>query len=367
MRNIILGAIAGLVLGSAVALAYSDYVADVKLADLQAQLDAANEKLAKAAKDHKPAPPELTAATEQIDELQATNDDLKKQLAAAKSAPAVTQAPPAFNPMMLMGMMRGMRGGLGGGPGRMLLLQTRLHLTADQTAKLRAAMAADDKARRAAFEQRRQNGGGPPNPQDFAKFNTFDQTLDSILTPDQKTAYQQVQADEQSSRAETAATIQVNTMAPLLQLTDAQKDQISSALYETQMSSPDPMTLMGNPNAATIMAQQAKAAQDALTKVLTPDQQTVYQQAAQVLNDFGGGPGGGRQRGNGGGGNGGNNAPAPATAAATPAPAAAAPATDGSTPAATTTPAATDASSTATNAPTATDSSTTNAAPAAAQ
>ncbi len=52
MRNVILGTVAGLILGSAGALAYSHYLGDGRLlADLQSQLDAAQADLAKVKTD----------------------------------------------------------------------------------------------------------------------------------------------------------------------------------------------------------------------------------------------------------------------------------------------------------------------------
>jgi hypothetical protein len=115
-----------------------------------------------------------------------------------------------------------------------------------------------------------------------------------VLSSDQKAAYQQVQADEQTSRANTAATIQVNQITPLLQLSDAQKDQVFNAVYQVQMSAPDPTTLFGNPNAMSVLSSQSQATQAALAKVLTIDQMALYQQQQQAAPQFGfGGRGGG--------------------------------------------------------------------------
>jgi hypothetical protein len=215
------------------------------------------------------------------------------------------------------------RGGFQGQQ-RLLLLQSRLHLTPDQAAAVKAAMDADAQQRRALGRQLFQ--GGTIDPQAAAKANTLDQTLATVLTPEQKTAYQQVQADEQTSRADTSATMQMNQVAPLLQLSDSQKDQVFNALYQVQMSAPDPTSLMTNPNAASVIASQAQATQAALAKVLTPDQMALYQQQAQLAPVFG--PGGGGRQGGGGGGGAGNGGPGTTTltGAATPAPAAATPA-----------------------------------------
>ena len=124
-----------------------------------------------------------------------------------------------------------------------------------------------------------------------------------------------MQADEQASRADTTATVQVDQMAPLLQLSDTQRDQVMSALYQVQVAAPDPTSLMTNPNAASIIANQAQATQEALAKVLTPAQMALYQQQAQAMPTYGGMG----RRGFGEGGNGGGTAnpnPAGGTGAA---------------------------------------------------
>ena len=382
MIKAILGVVAGLMLGTAGALAYSHYLGDgALLADLQAQLDAANDKLAKAGEEKQSLASETSGVSAQVDQLESSNEALKKQIEDLKSnAPAATVAPaPAINPMMLMGMMRGMmRGGMQGQQ-RMLLLQSRLHLTPDQATAIKAAMDADNKARRDLMQQMFRNGG-KVDPQAAANANSLDRVLATTLTPEQELAYKQVQSDEQASRADTQATIQIDQMMPLLQLTDAQKDQVYNSIYQAQLTAPDPTSLMGNPNAASVMMAQAKATQDAMTKVLTPDQMTLFQQEAQAMPQFGGpggqggrrgqnggGPGGGGPGGGGPNGGGGNGAPAGATltSAATPAPA---PATDGSAaPAPASAPAADGSAAATTNAPaaaTTADSATTNAPPA---
>jgi Spy/CpxP family protein refolding chaperone len=323
MRNAILGTVAGLAIGTVGALAYSHYLGDgALLADLQSQLDAANADLAKAKNDRQQLAKETSGVSDQVDQLEASNEDLKHQLDDVKKASPTTNAPP-LNPMALFGMMRGMgRGGMQG-PQRMLLLQSRLKLTPDQAAKIKAAMDADAQARRTLMQQAFRNGG-KIDPQAAAAANTLNQTLTTVLTPEQQIAYQQVQADEQASRADMAATMQVDQMSPLLQLSDSQRDQVSQALYQVQASAPDPESLMANPNAAAVVAAQAQATQDALAKVLTPDQMALYQQMGQSFSQGGGRFGRGGGGGGGGGGGNGNGAaptpaPAPTTAAAPPA------------------------------------------------
>ena len=291
MRNAILGTVAGLALGTVGALAYSHYVSDGRIADLQAQLDAANGKLAKVTQEKQQIAKETTGVSDQVDHLMASNEDLKRQLDDLKKTPATAAATAPVNPMALAGVVMGMfRGGMQSQQ-QLFLLQSRLHLSPDQATAIKAAMDADNKARRDLMQQMFRNGG-KIDPTAAAAANTLDQTLTSVLSPAQQAQYQQVQADEKTSRADTSATVQMNQVAPLLQLSDSQRDQVFNALYQVQMSAPDPMTLMTNPNAATIISQQAQATQDALSKVLTVDQMTLYQQQAQAAptrGRFGGG------------------------------------------------------------------------------
>jgi len=289
MRNALLGTFAGLVIGTVSALAYSHYLGDGKLlANLQAQLDAANASLAKAAQEKQRMAKETASISDQVDHLLAANDDLKHQMDGAQKPTTPAVAAPPINPVTLAGMVAGMfRGGGFQTQQRMFLLQSRLHLTPDQATAIKAAMDADAKVRRDIMQQIFRNNG-KVDPQTAANANTLDQTLATVLTPVQQTAYQQVQAEEKTSRVDTSATVQVNQIAPLLQLSDTQKDQVFNALYQVQMAAPEPASLMTNPNAASIMAAQAKATQDALAKVLTPAQMALYQQQGQSLS---GGPG----------------------------------------------------------------------------
>ena len=381
MRTALLGTVAGLLLGTVGALAYSHYLGDGSLlSDLQAQLDAANAKLAQSEADKKLLKEQNNGESEQLNQLVTSNEELKKQVAnpgEASSAPAApAEQPSIFNPDLMRAIMGAMRGGGGGFRSpeqRMFLLQKRLNLTADQSAKLKAAMDADQKARRELFQQARDNGTRP-DMQAMAAINSFDKTLTTSLTQYQQTQYQQLQSDEKTARAESSATSQVDNMMPLLQLTDDQKEKAMNALYQQQLSAPDPQTLMANPTAAVgTLTQQGQTIQSALKNVLTPDQYALYQQNEQIqmqamANNGGGRRGnnnGGNGNGNGGGNNGGGNGTPPtqtASAVAPPTPTTASADSTTNAPAAATTnaPAAStaDATSTATN----TASATTNAA-----
>jgi hypothetical protein len=102
----------------------------------------------------------------------------------------------------------------------------------------------------------------------------------------------------------------VNQVTPLLQLSDSQKDQVYNALYQVQSTAPDPTSLIGNPDAASILAAQTKATEAALGTVLTPAQMALYQQEEAATPRFGG---------RGGRGGGGGTTPAATSAPQTPA------------------------------------------------
>ena len=126
---------------------------------------------------------------------------------------------------------------------------------------------------------------------DAGKIKSADQTIQEVLTPDQKTAYQSMQADEKKSRAETSASLEMNQVAPMLNLNENQKDQVESALYQVQIDSQDPKWLQqhssstpGDPTA--YLDAEEKAKEDALTSLLTPDQMTAYKQQQQSQLDM---------------------------------------------------------------------------------
>ena len=308
MRNILLGAVAGLLLGTVGALAYSHYLGDGSLlADLQARLDAANAALAKTEQTRKVLASESTSLTAQVDQLQKSNEELK-QTASAAPAPTAAPPPPTGGDLgALAGVMRNMfrNGGFQTPQQRMLLFKTRLHLTSEQTTAIQSAMDADEKARRDLMRQAFQNGGRV-DPAAAAKANTLETTLATVLNPEQQRSYAQLQTDEKTARADSMATSQIDSMMPLLQLSDSQKDQVYSALYQAQMGAPDPSGLMLNPNPMGALTSQAQATSAALAKVLSADQMTLYQQQNQAF----GGPG--RRLGN----NGPNALPPPGSAPA---------------------------------------------------
>jgi chromosome segregation ATPase len=288
MRNAIVGAMAGLIFGAACALGYSHYLGEGKqLADAQDQLSKATANLTKATEDTKAAKQETESMTAQIQQLSSTNEKLKQQVEIAAQAPTLAAAP--ANPFANMGgamkeyMARQSES-------KFQLLVSKLHLSVDQQAALKAAM--DDENKRNQEMTGKMFSGGKIDPQamaDLKSHKTVDETMNEILNPEQKTQYKQIETDEKNSAAETVASVEMNQFAPALQLSDSQKDQVYTALTQVQLQASDPDWIKNNMtpgNTAGFLDAQAKAKEDALAKILSPDQLATYRQQAQSMLDM---------------------------------------------------------------------------------
>ena len=290
MRSLLI-AIGALALGAVGALGYSHYLGEGKqLAELQDQLNAANANVAKLTQASQQAKSETDAMSAQIQQLSVTKEELKKQVDNLQSASPGTPAPAATNPMTNMaGLMKA--GMAQHEQEQLLLLESRLHLTPEQIAAVKVAM--DEEGKRGEEMAAKMFSGEKMDPQamaDMKNIKSVDQTLKDILTPDQKAEYQQMKTDQKNSSAESMASMQMNQMAPLLQLSESQKDQVEAALYQTQLNSQDPTWIKNNlstnaANPIAILDAQAKAKEDALAKILTPDQLATYHQQAQSQLD----------------------------------------------------------------------------------
>jgi hypothetical protein len=287
MREIAI-AVVGLILGAAGALAYSHFLGDGReLAELRARVDDLQANLASIKQRNQKGQQETQALTEQVQQLASTKDALQKQVddfkgQAATTATAPKPLPSNFMSNMIKAHMDQQR------EQRFQLLKERLHLTPEQAAALKAAMDAESKfatdAAAAMMSGGKIDTSRPPG------FKSVDQTLNDMLSPDQKTAYEQLKTDEKNSSAETLATFQMNQVAPMLQLNDSQKDQMVSALEQVQLNASDPAWIKSNvTNSAdptSILEAQQKARNDALAKILSPEQLNTYEQQAQSQLDM---------------------------------------------------------------------------------
>jgi chromosome segregation ATPase len=274
-------AMAALVVGILGALGYSHFLGEgLALANLQDDLGKTKADLASAKQEIRMAKSEHDAMSAQIQQLDSTKEDLQRQLDDAKGpAAASTDGAPAANPMSAM-----IKANLTQQYQEKLdLLIKRLHLTPDQIAKVKAAM--DDEAKLADAMTAKMLSGGKVDPAAMKGMKSVEMTLNDILTPDQKTGYEQMKAEQKSSAAEMMASVEMNQMTTALQLNDTQKDQVYNALYQVQISSEDPNWVKNNVNTSdptSILDAQAKAREDALSKILTPDQLSTYHQQTQA-------------------------------------------------------------------------------------
>lgn len=198
MRNTILGTVAGLLVGIVGTLGYSHFFgADSRLADAEAELAQAKDDAAKAQKQSRDAAKETDAMSDQIQQLVASKQELTKQLDAAKSnSPAAalgSQNSPVVG-LMNAGLKQHYEE-------QLLLLTKRLNLTPTQVAALKAAMDEESKRTEAAASQMFSSGKvDAATLADFKGQKSVDQTLNDVLDPSQKTAYQQMKTEEKAAR-----------------------------------------------------------------------------------------------------------------------------------------------------------------------
>ncbi len=280
-----------LMVGILGALGYSHYLGEGRqVAELQAALDDSTARLAKASQVTAQAKSETDAMSAQIQQLTSTKEDLTKQVDDLKSgaspATPATDVPGIPSAGSMAGLVKSQIENRNAT--RLQLLKARLHLTPEQEAAVKAAMDEEDK--RTEEMTAKMFAGGKIDMKALAaeskNFKSIDQTLDEVLTPEQKTANQQMKTEEKNSNAESMASMEMNQVAPLLQLTDAQKDQVGNALYQVQLDSQDPAWIKQNTPAGSsaplqMLDVEAKAKEDALAKILSPEQLATYHQQAQ--------------------------------------------------------------------------------------
>ncbi len=287
MRGAIFG-VAGLILGALGALGYSHYLGEGKqLADQQGQLTKLQSDLASAKNTSSLSKSENDALTAQVQQLITTKDDLQKKVDSGQGTSGSSpMLPGGISGSDMAGLVKAQIGQMN--DQKLRMLESRLHLTPDQVEKIKAAM--DAETDRTAQMSTKLLAGQKIDMKSLMKdtqnFKTADQTIQDVLTPDQKTAYTQIQNDQKKSQAETSASFEMNQVAPMLNLSETQKDQVESALYQVQIDSGTSdwrKKYQGTPSSdpTAYMDAEEKAKEDALSSVLTPDQMTTYRQQAE--------------------------------------------------------------------------------------
>jgi hypothetical protein len=146
MRTALL-AVVCLAVGILGTFGYSHYLGEGKqLADVQAELDSTKAVLAKATQQSHDAKSETDAMSAQIQQLTATKQDLTHQLDQLKTAAAPTPPVPTipgFNGSSMAGIVKAQLASRSQEKFQRLI--SRLHLTPDQEAAVKAAMDAEDK------------------------------------------------------------------------------------------------------------------------------------------------------------------------------------------------------------------------------
>ncbi len=285
MRNLLLGLVAGLVLGAVSTWGYETYLdKGPELTKTQTDLDSVRTSLDATKQRDKELKSETEAISAEVQQLTTRNVELKRQLDDLKGSSVAGNAVGTEAPNPMAGFIKEF--GAQQQNQKFLLLKSRLHLTPEQEAVLKAAM--DEESRKTEAMTAKMLQGGKIDPQalkDAGSVKTVDQTLKEILTPEQETAYGQMQDDQKKTNAETSATFEMNQAAPMLQLTDAQKDQVYSALYQVQIDSLNPAIakkMSTNPaDPSFYLEAQEQAKEDALSKILSPQQLATYHQQAQ--------------------------------------------------------------------------------------
>lgn len=293
MRNTILGSLVGLMVGIFGALAFDHFLGEgTELKQAQTALESANANLASTKRSNEKFKNDGDALSAQVQQLTASNDELKHQVDELKKASSDADDA-AAQPNPMADMVKAQIGERN--KQKMLLLKARLHLTPEQEAALKTAMDAEDKRTEEMTNKMFRGGKFDPtavmkdamkNAANMIAYKSPDQTLEEMLTPDQKTAYQQMKDEEKKSNVETMATFEMNQLAPTLGLTEAQKDQVFSVLCQNQMDMQDPesikkMSATDPSNPGAFLEAREKAKEDALAKVLTPDQLSIYHQQMQ--------------------------------------------------------------------------------------
>ncbi len=208
--------------------------------------------------------------------LKAANLDI------AQSAPKPDDAADTANPSPAAGMSKMVKAVVQQQMEmKMAALKSRLKLTDDQAQAIQDLM---DKQSQVAQDmadkmmsgkmsrdemQKAMKSGGGMSPDDM------NQQMQSILSPDQYTAYQAMQNDDKKTAAETQANVELSQIQSSLQLTDDQKDKVFTALYGqyAQQAGVDGAKPSGD---STDIEGQMEAKKAALQSVLTPEQFETY-------------------------------------------------------------------------------------------
>jgi hypothetical protein len=169
--------------------------------------------------------------------------------------------------------------------GKLAALKARLNLTPEQEAAIRGILSTQ--AEKKSEMAQRMFGGGGSLTNDAAQAGQYAQTtndqIKAVLTPEQATAYDAFESEEQVQNSRLMANLELTQIQPLLHLDEAQQDKVFSALagqYQTQLAE-----RQTNAGAASNFRGEMDSKAEALRPVLTPEQFEGYRRfQEQQLN-----------------------------------------------------------------------------------
>jgi hypothetical protein len=108
--------------------------------------------------------------------------------------------------------------------------------------------------------------------------NYLDPELKELLSPSQYAEYESYKADERENAIETDVYADMMNLAHRLQLSEGQKDQMVGILYQNEVGLQSAQSLADPRERNEACAAQERTKQDALRKLLTPEQMRIYMQ-----------------------------------------------------------------------------------------
>lgn len=246
---------------------------------------------------------------EELAALRRENAELKEQLQAYQAA-APTPAPPATptapvdeNPASPFAAFFGD----GSDTNRAKAVERMMRTVVEQQVemkvsalKLRLKLTDEqEQAVRALFNEQMGQGvelgtkmlQGKLSKEDMAKASEkpadFRSELKELLTPEQWTAYEAYEVEERKNQAQMMANAELMQMQQMLQLTDAQQDEVFRVLYDVSEQRLTEAPQAGHASSPGQALQQMNAAKkEALRKVLTPEQFQSYEKFLKSQEDM---------------------------------------------------------------------------------
>ena len=191
---------------------------------------------------------------------------------------------------------------------KILALKTKLNLTPEQEADIRAAMekgSADREALREAMDTRRRAGGATADTdkvrqEEMAKFAAAEAAQETAITAamseDQLAAYDAYKAEQKQTQVESRANQQLNDLQNKLSLTTEQKDAAFQFYAQQEQTGFDPGQIAAQGgDVQKAFEERQKTTLEGMQAILTPEQYELYskqEEERSALFRSGGGFGG---------------------------------------------------------------------------